>query len=185
MSPQRDASSQIEYLAWFRFPVTWTYIGAPAPGVQAEVASEPLLASPSWTLAPIAPAPLSQNPVTLDEARAEDGRPPTGSARWEMMVPKMAGPPARSVATLRVGAAPALAAGVPKAIYLSAPAISPAAPVSALPAPATASFAPLFSLGTPKHRILPYSWPPIVFALIAIAAVSFLIWGLSGLVSLP
>ena len=60
MSSRPAAESQIEYLAWFRFPVTWTYISGPVLESSSEVAFKPLPASQSLTLAPIVPAPLSR-----------------------------------------------------------------------------------------------------------------------------
>jgi hypothetical protein len=90
-SPRPDAESQIEYLACFRFPVTWNYIGGSAPEVECEVAAEPLIASPPLTLVPIVPAAPSRTPVALDVVGTDDGvRPTSSAARWEMMVPKMA-----------------------------------------------------------------------------------------------
>lgn len=174
-SARSDAESQIEYLAWFRFSVTWTYINGSAPEFESVVAPTPLPASPSLTLAPV-PAPFSRTPVALDKIGAEDRARPTGSAaRWEMMVPKMARPSASPVASLKAAAAPALAA--------SASVISSAAPVSAMPATANAPsqfVAPSFSLHTPEDQFLARYWPQIVFAVIVIVAVGCLIWGLSG-----
>lgn len=175
MSGRPDAESQIEYLAWFRFPVTWTYISGSAPEFESVVARTPLPASPSLTLAPIVAAPFSRTTVAVDEVGAEDRTRPTGAARWEMMVPKMARPSASPVASLNAAPAPALAA--------PAPVISPAAPVSARPATASAPsqfVAPSFSLHTPEDQVLARYWPQIVFAVIAIVAVGCLIWGLSG-----
>ncbi len=175
VSPQPD--SQIEYLAWFRFPVAWTYISGPVSEVESEVFARPLLASPALTLAPIIPAPLSRNQVALDAAGIEDGLRPAGSpARWEMMVPRMARPPARPVANLSAAAPSAKAASLP------APVNSPAAPVSAAPATASvpSQFAPSFSLDSPEDQFLARYWPQIVFAAIAIVAIGCLLWGLSS-----
>jgi len=179
-SPRPSAESQIEYLAWFRFPVTWSYICGPAAESVSEVALKPPPASPSLTLAPVIPAPLSRSPVPLDVVGAEDGSRPTGSTmRWEMMVPKMTRPPARPVASLSAATAPALPASAPKA----APVIPPASPVSAKAATATRPIqfvAPSFSLHTPEDQFVARYWPQMVFAVIAIVATGCLIWGLSG-----
>ena len=184
LSARRDAESQIEYLAWFRFPVTWTYVSGPAAESISELASKPLLASASLPLAPIAPAPLSRTAVALDLVGTEDGIRPTGStARWEMMVPKMTRPPVRSVASPNASPGPALAALPPQAAQVSARPNSPAASVSATPAtPSTPSqfVAPSFSLHTPEDQFLLRYWPQIVFAVIGIVATGCLIWGLSG-----
>jgi hypothetical protein len=182
-SARPDAESQIEYLAWFSFPVTWAYISGPAPEVECrvpfkEMAPKPLTVSPSLTLAPIAPAPLPRNPISNDAAGADDGFRPTGSgARWEMMVPKMTRPPARPVATLSAAAAPALAPPAPKA----PPVISAAAPVSAKTASLPIQFAsPSFLLHTPEDQFVARYWPQIIYVVIAIVAIGCLMWGLSG-----
>ena len=179
MSPRPDTEPQIEYLAWFSFPVTWTYISGPALESASQPALKPLPASPSLTLTPIVP-PVSRSPVALDVIGTEEGPRPTGSAaRWEMMVPKMARPPARPVATLSAAAAPALAAPTPKAA--PAPVIPSATPVLGKTASLPIQFAaPSFSLHTPEDQFLARYWPQIVFAAIAIVAVGCMIWGLSG-----
>ena len=182
--PPPSAESQIEYLAWFRFPVTWTYISSPAPEIETEVVSKTLLTSPSLTLASVAPVSLSRHPAALGLVGVEDGLRPAGSAaRWEMMVPKMTRPPARAVANLDKATAPALAALASKTAALPAPVVPPAAPV--LAKSATASLpsqfvAPSFSLHSPEDQFLARYWPQIVFAAIAIIAVACMIWGLSG-----
>jgi hypothetical protein len=136
MLPEPDAESQIEYLAWFRFPATWTYIGGPAREVQSPKAS---LAPLSLTLTPRVPVPPSRNAVAFDVVGPEGGLPPASSAaRWEMMVPKIAQWPARSVANLSSAAPPALAAPAPKAAPTPAPGISQTAPVSAKTSAASA-----------------------------------------------
>src|SRR5436190_17010739 len=150
MSSRSATESQIEYLAWFRFPVTWTYISGPATEFASKVAPKPL-PQPALTLAPIVPAPSpSRNPAGLDAAGSEDSIRPTGSnARWEMMVPKMARPPARPVTNLGAVAAPALAA--------PPPINAPAAPVKAIPATVSLPSlfaAPSFSLHTPEDQVL-------------------------------
>src|SRR5579863_4537538 len=156
MSARPDAGSQIEYLAWFRFPVTWNYISGPALESASVVAHKPLPAAPSLTLAPIVPASLSRGSVALDVVGTEDGAHAAGSAaRWEMMVPKMARPPARPVTTLSVPATatPALPAPAAKA----APIIPPPTPASAKTAAVSlpVQFAtPSFSLHTPEDQLV-------------------------------
>ena len=183
VSTRPDPESQIEYLAWFRFPVAWTYLSGPASEVESEVFARPLLASPALTLAPVLRAPGSRNQVVPDAAGVEEGLGPAGSAaRWEMMVPRMAGPPARQVAILSADAAPAPHPASAKAASLPARASSLGAPVSAVPAPASlpGQFAPSFSLHSPEDQFLARYWPQIVFAAIAIIAIGCLIWGLSS-----
>ena len=181
-SPQPEAESPIEYLAWFRFPVTWNYISSPSPEAESEVPPRPVPASTPLTLAPRVPVPLSRGPVAVDAAGGEDGTLPAGSAaRWEMMVPKMARPPARPVAAVSAAAAPALAAPVPKAAPVPPPENSPAAAGAAMISTASVSqFAPSFSLNNPEDHSLARRWPQIVFAAIAIAVIGGLVWGLSG-----
>ncbi len=182
ISPRSDAESQIEYLAWFRFPVTWTYVSGPVPEFESVAAAKPLPATSSLTLAPIMPVPALRSPIVPD-VKADDDTPPTGSAvRWEMMVPKMTRPPARPVASLNAATAPALAAP-PKAAFVPAPAISPTAPVSAKPAAPTAPIqfvTPTFLLHTPEDQFVARYWPQIVYVAITIMAVGCLIWGLSS-----
>jgi len=99
MSTPPDTEPEIEYLAWFRFPVTSAYLTGPPPEVEPEAAPEPPLASPALTLSPIAPALLSQDCVIPDAAGAQASLPSAISpARWEMMVPKMVRPITKSVA---------------------------------------------------------------------------------------
>jgi len=182
-SSRSNAQSQIEYLAWFRFPVTWTYLSGPAPERESEAALKPLSLSPSLTLAPIVPAPHSRSSTGLDVTGALDvagaERPTSSTVRWEMMVPKMTHSPARPVASHSTAAAPALPASAPEA----APVIPPATPVLAKPATASLPIqfsAPSFSLRTPEDQIVAHYWPQMVIAVIAIVAIGCLIWGLSG-----
>jgi len=184
MSSRPYVESPIEYLAWFRFPVTWTYISGSAQEAESVAAFKPLAAAPSLTLAPIVPAP-PPTPVALDVAGSDDGTRPTGSAvRWEMMVPKMAYPPSRPAATLSAAAAPALAAPTPRAAYAPTPVVSPAAPVSEAPAaasiPSQLFGSATFSLHTPEDQFVARYWSQIVYVAIAVVAVGCLIWGLSG-----
>jgi len=182
-APQAAVESQIEYLAWFRFPVTWAYISGPASQIESEAASKPLLASHSLALAPVVPVLLSRNPSALGAAGVEDGLRPAGTAaRWEMMVPKMTRPPARPVANLSVAAATALAAPAPQAASLPAPVVqqSPLLAKAATPSLPSQFVAPSFSLHSPEDQFLARYWPQILFAAIAILAVGCLIWGLSG-----
>ena len=190
--PQPDTASQIETVARFRFPVTWTYASGSARDVASEAAPKSAVAT-SLTLGPFVPVPISREPVVLDTAPPEERlRPASSTMRWEMMVPKMNRPPGRPVATLNAATIPALAAPqlaepasapVSKPAYLNAPANSPAAPASALPARASVPSyftAPSFSLGSADDQFVARHWPKIIYVLTAIAAVGCLVWGLSG-----
>jgi hypothetical protein len=186
-APQAAMESQIEYLAWFRFPVTWTYISGPSSEIGSEAATKPLLASHSLALAPVVPVLLSRNPRALGAAEVEDGLRAAGTAaRWEMMVPKMTRPPARPVANLSVAAAPAIAAPAPQAASLPPSLSAPVVQESPLFAKAATAnlpsqfVVPSFSLHSPEDQFLARYWPQILFAAIAILAVGCLIWGLSG-----
>lgn len=175
-TPQAAAESQIEYLAWFRFPVTWTYINGSTAAVESAAAPKPVLASTALTIAPIVPTPLSRSPMALGVTAVADGLPSAGSAaRWEMMVPKMARPPAKPAAKLSAAAAPALAAPAPNACAPT-PVLAPASTASV----PSQFVAPSFSLHSPEDQFLARHWPQIVFAAIAVVAVGCLIWGLSG-----
>ena len=183
LSSRSDTESQIEYLAWFRFPVTWTYVSGPVPEIESVAVAKPLPASPSLTLAPIVPVPVSRSPAAPD-VKAGDGTPPTGAAvRWEMMVPKMTHPPGRPIASLNAATSPAFTAPPPKAAFAPAPTISPTAPASAKPAAPTVPIqfvTPTFLLHTPEDQFVARYWPQIVYVAITIVAVGCLIWGLSS-----
>jgi len=149
-----DADAQIEYLAWIRFPVTWTYLSGPDPDSDSETSARPRPASPPLTLAPVLPAPLSRSPVALPASQPQDRLRPTGStARWEMMVPKMDWPTTKSIAP----PAPIIPA--------SAPVASPVAAITKLP---LADVAPTFVI--PEGSRLARSWRAL--ALLAIVAVA-------------
>jgi len=177
--PQPEPESEIEYLAWFRFPVTWSYVNGLAP----TVAPKPTLASSALTLAPAVSSAPSQEPAAPAATGIGDGSRPIGAvARWEMVVPKMVRPPAKPVANL-TAAAPA-----PNSVSSAAAAPAPApvrSPVAAVPPPPVTKtvpvpFAPSFSLHTSDDRLLARYWLHIVLAAIMIVAVGCLLWGLSG-----
>ena len=180
--PPAEAESPIEYLAWFRFPVTWNYISCSSPVAESEVAPRPVPASAPLTLAPRVPVPVPRGPKALEAERTEDDtRPATSAARWEMMVPKMTRPPARLEATVDAASAPALVAPVPPAGPAPTPEESPATISAALiSTPRVSQFAPSFSLNNPEDHSLARRWPQIVFVAIAIAVIGGVLWGLSG-----
>jgi hypothetical protein len=114
-------------------------------------------------------SPLPFQAATLVEPPAFSGnpRPPTNSAaQWEMVIPKMVRPPSKSVAAR--SAPPALAAPLPE-------------PVNVAQDPTPAAFrAPSLLLYTSEDKFLARFWRQIVFAIIALAAIGFLVWGRSG-----
>src|SRR5665213_1757655 len=129
MSTPPDTEPEIEYLAWFRFPVTSAYLTGPPPEVEPEAAPEPPLASPALTLSPIAPALLSQDCVIPDAAGAQASLPSAISpARWEMMVPKMVRPITKSVALPAPIIPAAASASSPLAVTAKIPMSDEAAP---------------------------------------------------------
>ncbi|HSR09317.1 MAG TPA: hypothetical protein VLM42_19450 [Bryobacteraceae bacterium] len=160
--PPPDSGNQVEYIAWFRFPVTFTYLDS-APAVAAPAlpikpsATSLAPAAPAMTLvsaAPVAPAPV----ISGDASSA-------ATAQWEMVIPKMTRPPARPVVE-RLPAPPA-----------------PALPVPTTPAKerASAEYVPPSLLQVaPDQPFLARYWRQIALGGVAILALGLLLWGNSG-----
>jgi hypothetical protein len=160
-TPRRpDTESQIEYLAWFRFPVTWTYISVPASESNSEVAPKPPPPSQTLTLAPIVPAPISRGPAALDADEPGGRLRPAGSAmRWEMMVPKMDRPVTKSVAP-------------PVPIYPApGPTSSPLTATAKIP---MAGAAPAFAVA--EESRFARAWRPLALLAIIAVAIGFTVW---------
>jgi len=126
-TPSR-ASNDAEYVAWFRFAVTWTYLERP-PG-----------------------SPLPPDRVTLitTTASSKSGS-QIPSPQWEMVVPKMVRPVAKSDHS----------------------ALTPAPPLAMNQAQAFDAL-PRISYTSAFKFLLCY-WPSIALAILGIAAVSFLL----------
>lgn len=160
-TPERpDAEARIEYLAWFRFPVTWTYISISASESDSEPAPRPLPASQTLTLAPIVPVQPSRVPVTLGVDEPSDRlRPSAAAMRWEMMVPKMDRPVTKSVAP-----------PVP-IIPAPGPASSPLAAAAKIPMEGAA---PAFAVA--EESSFARAWRPLALLAIIAVAIGFTVW---------
>ncbi len=160
--PPPGSGNQVEYIAWFRFPVTFTYLDS-APGDAA-----PLLPTkPSANLAPAPPAMTLVSPAHVAPAAPPMVASDAGSAaaQWEMVIPKMARPPARPVVE-RLPAPP-----------------SPARPAATIAAKETASaeyVPPSLLQVAPNQKLLERYWRQMALGAVAILALGLLLWGNSG-----
>jgi hypothetical protein len=162
-STQPDPINEIEYLAWFRFPVTWAYLSGPPTRVEPVVAvqSMPELEPPAMTLVSTASAPAIEAPAAVESRAA------SSAAQWEMVIPKMVRPPVKPAA-LRPPVAP-----VPATMAIAA-----ATPVTT---DARAEFTiPSLQSGTPDNTFLGRFWRQIAVAVVAIGAVVYLLSGNSS-----
>ena len=170
-----DTESQIEYLAWFRFPVTWAFINDPESESDSEVTRTPPSAPPPLTRALILPVPVSAGQVSPDVRGGDGLRAAVPSARWEMMVPKMTRPPARPVATLEHATQASLAPPTRQPVLAPAPAIPPV--TASAP---NEHVAPSLPFHEHEPPFLARQRPQMVFAAVAIVVIGGLMWGLSG-----
>ncbi len=163
--PQPD--NEIEYLAWFRFPVTWNYLDGYSPqgGTRSRVTPvERPLTSTVVALASTVAEPPLEEPTVIDTTQERGvSRPLAAKAQWEMVIPKMVRPSAPPVAE-RILAAP-----------FTPPATSAAATVdnAAKSAPAEYS-APAFAL--PEQSRLARSWRLMAVLSVIILAAGFTLW---------
>src|SRR5579871_1576525 len=159
--PPPDSGNEVEYIAWFRFPVTFTYLdSAPA------AAALTLPIKPSASVAPAAPvmtlvsaAPVAPVPVISGDASS------AATAQWEMVIPKMTRPPTRAVVE-RLPPPPPVA-------------ISAAA--AATKEMASAEYVPpsLLQVG-PDQKFIERYWRQIALGVVALLALGLLLWGNSG-----
>ncbi len=161
--PPPDTGNEVEYIAWFRFPVTWTYLDVPAPDTRSKPSTSFASAAPVMTL--VSAAPVASVPVLDTAVIAADTRSAT-AAQWEMVIPKMTRPPARSVVD-----------------RLPAPPPPPA--LSAPRAPANDSTSaeyvpPSLLRAAPQGTLLNRYWRQIAVAAAAILALGLLLWGNAG-----
>lgn len=160
--PPPDSGNEVEYIAWFRFPVTFRYLdSAPAEALPV------LPIKPSASLASVAPvmtlvstAPVVPVPVISGDA------PSAATAQWEMVIPKMTRPPGRPVVE-RLTAPP------PRPSAISAP---PAAneTVSAQYVP------PSLLQVAPDQPLLERYWRQLALGAVAVMALGLLLMGNSG-----
>src|SRR5258708_2107294 len=96
--PPSKSRNELETIAWFRFPVTWSYLSGP-PLQKVERAVRPASQihaagmSLSSTVFPLPfQAAASDTPVFAGNAGPANSAP-----QWEMVIPKMVRPPSKSV----------------------------------------------------------------------------------------
>ena len=171
--PPSNARNELETIAWFRFPVTWSYLNSP-------LIRRPERALSIRTAAQISPAEMSLastvSPLPFQAAASVDtpafpgnSGPANSAAQWEMVIPKMARPPSRPVAARSgVVAPPALTAPLPES-----------ASVAEEPAP-SAFRTPSLLLYSSDDKVLARYWRQVAVALIALAMIGFLLFGRSG-----
>ena len=157
-----DSRNEVEYIAWFRFPVTFRYLDS-EPAEAAPV----LPIKPSATLVPAAPvmtlvsaAPVAPAPVISSTASS------AATAQWEMVIPKMTRPPAR-----------------PLVERLPAPSPRPAAisaPTAADETVSTEYVPPSLLQIAPDQKLLERYWRQIALGVFALLALGLLLWGNSG-----
>ncbi len=177
--PPSNSGNELETIAWFRFPVTWSYLNvAPIQKVERTLPIRQASQLPSAGLslaATVSPLPF-QAPALIDNpAFPETSRPANSAAQWEMVIPKMVRPPSKQVAARSVFAPPA---------PLDSPAATPrqisSAPANAVPDPEPAIFqAPSLLLYSSDDQFLARFWRQIALATIAVAAIVLLL-GRSG-----
>ncbi len=169
--PQGGAETEVEYVAWFRFPVTWTYLKTSLPEAEPALRIRPVAKAspaPAMALVPAIPTPPPKIIAPFDPGPSDLGpRDPVPSgpsaapaAQWEMVIPKMVRPAVKPVVD-RLPAAPA-----------TAPA--PAKPdISASSAPVEIA-APAFTL--PEGSRLSRYWRPLALLTIILMAIGFTLW---------
>lgn len=169
-APQPDSGNEVEYIAWFRFPVAFTYLDS-APAEAAPV----LTMKPSASLAPsaavmtlVSTAPIVPIvvPAVAPAPVISDDTSSAATAQWEMVIPKMTRPPARPVVE-RLSAPPPPAA-------ISAPAAASNETVSAQYIP------PSFLQGAPDQTFVERHRLKIALGAVALLALGLLLWGNSG-----
>ncbi len=157
----RDPQNDIEYIAWFRFPVTFTYLdSAPAdaaPLLTTKPSASLAAAAPVMTL--VAAVPVASAPVISGDASS------AAAAQWEMVIPKMTRPPSRSVVEQ-------LPAPPPPAI--SAPT------VAANDEPSNEYVPPSLLHVAPDQKFLERYWRQMALGAVAVLALGLLLWGSSG-----
>ncbi|MDP9113097.1 MAG: hypothetical protein M3O20_05385 [Acidobacteriota bacterium] len=158
--------NKIEYLAWFRFPVTWNYLNgySPQAGMPSRVTpvAKPL-ASTVVALASTVTEPRVEESTVIDTTQDRVSRPLAAKAQWEMVIPKMVRPAAQPVAERMVAAPPA------------PPVISAAATVDDAARSVAAEYSsPAFAL--PEQSRLARSWRLIALLSVIILAGGFTLW---------
>jgi hypothetical protein len=162
--PPPDPGNEIEDLAWFRFPVTWNYVGGSPFTSERVLRIKPVAVSPAAITLVSPPASLSllqTNAIDIVTS-GEGSKLRSARSQWEMVIPKMVRPSTVPVAD-RIPVAPA-----------AAPAASVFVENEASGAPPE-YFAPALAL--PEQSRFARSW-----RLIALLAIIFLSIGFTLLV---
>jgi len=164
--PPPDSGNEVEYIAWFRFPVTWTYLDSPAADAAPVPIKPQAPAPPVMTLVSTAPAAAVSAAGVLNAAtRGADFRSAAAAAQWEMVIPKMTRPPVQPVVN-RLPAPP------PPPAAIAAPLVNEPTPVEYIP--------PSLLQGAQEGTFLARFWWQIVLAAVAILGLAWLLWGNSG-----
>jgi hypothetical protein len=170
---ESQASNEIEYIAWFRFAVTWSYLECQASQKVSRTLPNSAASQipPGSTSLVATVSPLSDRPLAVTDTSeaSANSRPAISSAQWEMVVPKMVRPPAKEVVSRISAPPPAAASDVKSSAQVS---------VIGNPAPADVSTPPLL-LYTPDDTFLERFWRQIALGVIAMVAVAFLVIGRS------
>jgi hypothetical protein len=164
--PPAGAGNEIEYIAWFRFPVTWNYLCGPPPQAEPRLRAKPV-AKPSSAMVLVSnnAAPPLQESTAINMVSESGGSSPTPTqAQWEMVIPKMVRPAVKPVAD-----------------RITAPPVAPAPALAPSPLPdngvksAPAEFsAPAFAL--PEQSRLSRSWRLLALLTVIMLAVGFTLW---------
>jgi len=167
-SPPRPAPrNEIEYVAWFRFPVTWTYLGSTVQDVRSELPIQPatgLAPAPAVrTLASTPAAPAELVPSVLASSLIPGTpRPAALSGDSKMAIPKMIRPP--------VG---------PLVEHLPPPSPPPLSAAPNQTAPTDYVEPPILQFA-PEETFLARFGPQIALAAVAVLALGLLLLGYSG-----
>jgi len=162
--PPPDSRNEVEYIAWFRFPVTYAYLDNTAADAAPVPIKSQAPAPPVMTLVSTAPAAAVSAAGVLNAAMSgADFR--SAAAQWEMVIPKMTRPPVQPVVN-RLPAPP------PPPAAIAAPLVNEPTPVEYIP--------PSLLQGAQEGTFLARFWWQIVLAAVAILGLAWLLWGNSG-----
>jgi hypothetical protein len=179
-SPPQSDSIEVEYLAWFRFPVTWAYLNGPPTQVEPVIPPR----SAAKLQVPVITLVSTVSAAPIEAPAAVDSRAASSAAQWEMVIPKMARPPVKPAAVRTpVAPAPAALAVAAAAPIISAPVISKDGAKDKATRSALAQFAtPSLQLFTPDDTFLARYWRQVAMAVVAMGAIIYLFSGNSSTV---
>src|SRR5579872_7178606 len=99
MDSPSNPDNELETIAWFRFPVSWTYLKGPEirnveRAFPSRSASQ--ISAVGMSLATLAsPIPVQKSAVVDPPTVVGNSRPANSAAQWEMVIPKMVRPPSK------------------------------------------------------------------------------------------